>query len=120
VARVVFIDDEPFVAEPCAFVLRASGHDVAVANDGLAGVKLVREKMPEVVVLDIRLPGATGSEVISMLGDNEATARIPVILISGQKPPDSLSSSHVFMRKPFRLQELLAAVERLAKRSSSE
>ncbi len=115
--RVVVIDDEKLVAEACAAVLRAAGHQVSVAEDGESGARMVAETLPDVVVSDIRMPGLTGYDVVALLKSQPATTNIPVLLISGHGHPDP-SCSAAFLPKPFMITELLAAIRRLTGESS--
>ena len=113
--RVVVIDDEELVAEACAAALRFSGFEVALAGDGASGLRLIYEQLPDVVVSDIIMPGLDGLELAARLKAQPATARIPIILISGNIRPDE-SSCDAFLPKPFVVRDLVAAIQRLAAR----
>jgi CheY-like chemotaxis protein len=118
VAQIVVIDDENLVAEACATALRLAGYQVSVANDGEAGLRLIREILPDVVISDIRMPGIDGHELISQLKTQPATTHIPVILISGHCIAEK-GSCDAFLSKPFLVPELLRTVKDLAARRSA-
>ena len=113
--RVVVIDDEELVAEACAMALRRAGHEVSVAHDGASGLRLINDQLPDVVVSDIVMPDMDGCELAATLRATPATARIPVLLISGNIQPDE-KACDAFLPKPFVVRDLLEAVNRLATR----
>ena len=114
-ARVVVIDDEELVAESFATALRFAGHEVSVAHDGAAGLRLVTESLPEVVVSDITMPEMDGLAMTAALKAQPATARIPVLLISGNVQPEE-NACDAFLTKPVNIREMLATVQRLAEK----
>src|SRR5512139_1614316 len=65
-------------------LFRASGHDVSVASDGVEALAAIRAREPDLVVLDNSMPNMTGLEVCRTLKDNPFTARIPVLMLTGQ------------------------------------
>jgi CheY-like chemotaxis protein len=115
VIRVVVIDDEKLIAEACAAILRRAGCNVSVAHSGEEGLGFIREQLPDVVVCDIRMPGIDGFQVARELKAQPATARIPVVLMSGHGFAEP-NSCDAFLAKPFRVPELIALVQRLAER----
>ena len=118
VIRVVVIDDEEMVADACASILRRFGCDVSVAHNGKEGLGMIREQLPHVVICDIRMPGLDGFQVARELKAQPATARIPIVLMSGHgfAGPNSCDA---FLPKPFPVPELVATVKKLAARHDS-
>jgi DNA-binding response OmpR family regulator len=107
--RVLVVEDEPTIAESVAARLRAEGFTVDIARDGPAGVAAAESGRPDVVVLDVMLPGMSGIHVLKELKRTDPT--IPIIVVTGT---DSLaianeavrSGATTFLRKPFDLREL--------------
>jgi len=80
--RVLLIDDDPECHELFARILSRRGFDVIAASGGAEGLELARTLMPAAIVLDVKMPGMTGWEVLSTLKIDEGTARIPVIMMT--------------------------------------
>ena len=111
--RVIVIDDEELVALSCAVALRAAGCEVSVAHDGASGLRLVTEQRPDVVVSDITMPDMDGLALAAALKAQDATAHIPVLLISGNTQPGEKDCA-AFLPKPFVVRDLVDTVKRLA------
>jgi CheY-like chemotaxis protein len=111
--RVVVIDDEAPVAEMTAFALSSQGFAVQFAGSGPAGLKLVRDTLPDAVVCDVRMPDLDGEQLVDELRADPRTREIPVLFLSGQCHPSEVTRGDAFMEKPFQLKELAATVSRL-------
>ena len=82
-ARLLIIDDDPTARTLAANVLAAAGFDVIEAGDGAAGLAQFRARRPELVLLDVMMPGMDGYEVCRALRAFEAAPRVPVIMLTG-------------------------------------
>lgn len=80
--RVLFIEDDPAVAQMYKLKLELDGYAVTVAPDGEAGLRMARENHPEIIFLDIRLPKMDGFAVLEELRADEDTKNIPVVILS--------------------------------------
>lgn len=118
-ARICLIDDDIFVRDAIALGLRDLGYTVKVAPGAMAGLDLIAHDSIDAVVTDMRMPGASGAQLIA-----EARARwpsMPIIAISGASHVDGLSvtdaaralGANALLTKPFRATELAAALERV-------
>jgi CheY-like chemotaxis protein len=101
-----------------AFTLRRCGLDVLEASEGEAALRLIRENRPDLAVLDVRMPGLTGIEIVRALTAQPDTAAIPVVLVSawGQvhEIDDGLASgARAYIVKPFQPQALAERVLQL-------
>ena len=109
---ILVIDDEPMVLQLLKKVLESEGYDVNLAADGAYGMALYREKKPDLVLLDIMMPGPNGYQVIESIRQDGG---VPVIMITGKPDVDSLQKALTlgaddYVRKPFRPLELVARV----------
>jgi two-component system cell cycle response regulator DivK len=91
--------------------------ELHVAMNGRDGVQAATDQRPGLILLDNRLPDATGSEILRQLASAEATAGIPVIILtgdSGQAAADELlaSGASEFLEKPFDIHQLMATIDR--------
>ncbi|MDX6275457.1 MAG: hypothetical protein QOJ92_2667 [Frankiales bacterium] len=119
-ATIVVIEDEPTIGEAVAARLRSDGHTVHVANDGVAGVALCAAHSPDLVVLDLMLPGVDGWEVCRRIQADRAVAVI--MLTARDEEADLIAGLRVgaddYMTKPFSPRELSARVAALLRRTS--
>jgi DNA-binding response OmpR family regulator len=82
--RVLIVDDEPAIRLIARVNLAASGIEVLEAGDGAAGVEIARRERPDLVLLDVMMPGLDGWEVARLLGADEATANIPIVFLTAR------------------------------------
>jgi len=118
VRDVLFIDDDPGISAALSTRLRAHGYTVRVAGNGLQGLEEARRAMPDVIVLDIRMPGIDGLEVCRRLRAEDATRSVPVLFLSAEAREDireaaaAAGGSH-YLGKPFEAREVVAAIKQL-------
>ena len=117
--RVLLAEDEPNIVESLAFLLRRAGFEVSVATDGEAAVEQAATGRPDVVVLDVMLPGLNGFDVLRRLRAAPATATLPVVMLTAKGQREDRETAEAcgadaFITKPFSNAELVAAVSRLA------
>jgi CheY-like chemotaxis protein len=79
---VLLIDDSKFLRRANELAISRSGYSVLVAADGEEGLRLAREKIPDIIVLDMMLPKLSGPQLLQALKHNPETAHIPVIVLS--------------------------------------
>jgi len=84
---ILFIEDDKFLRELVVQKLIKEGYETSEAVDGEEGIKKIKEEKPDLVLLDLILPGIDGFEVLARMKDDPALAQIPVIILSnlGQK-----------------------------------
>jgi DNA-binding response OmpR family regulator len=119
--RVLVVDDDPTIADSLAARLRAEGYDVVCAADGPAAVAVFRSARPDVVVLDVMLPGFDGLEVCRRIQADSAVP-VPVLMLSARaEETDMLVGLGVgaddYLTKPFSMRELVARVHALLRRA---
>ena len=117
---VLVVDDEPTIAEVVSRYLERAGYSAATAADGLEAIRVAGERRPDLVVLDLMLPGIDGLEVLRRLREGDS-ARIPVILLTAKgEHNDKLaglrSGADDYMVKPFSPSELVARVDAVLRR----
>src|SRR5260370_33743592 len=84
VTSVLVVDDDPDVCDLVTYRLEQSGFDVRRASDGDAALREVAKKVPDLVVLEVMLPGVSGLEVLERWRKDEATAAMPVIMLTAK------------------------------------
>ena len=115
---VLVVDDEPDVLLLCRLNLQQRGHELLEASNGTTALELARERHPEVIVLDLMLPGMNGYEVLESLKQDERTSDIPVLVLTAKSLRADRERSHGlgasgFLTKPFLPSDLCEMVESL-------
>jgi two-component system cell cycle response regulator DivK len=115
VAVVLIVEDNPTNMTLALFLLRSAGHAVLSATDAEAGLTLARDKRPDLILMDIQLPGMDGLEATAQLKRDEATRDIPVIALTalamkGDEARIRAAGCDGYIAKPMRYQDFLATV----------
>jgi len=116
--HVVLIEDEPNIIEAIRFLLTRDGWTVDAHSDGSDAVEVIKAANPDLVILDLMLPGKSGMEIIKDLRDEENLRNLPVLMLTARgqaRDRDMAEKAGVsrFMTKPFSNTEVLAAVRDL-------
>lgn len=115
-SRILAIDDEMNLRKLIGDNLIARGYQVLVADDGKNGLKLAKLECPDLILLDLRMPGMSGWDVLTALKTSEILNEIPVIIMTAAMPDDediiirSMRAASILL-KPFGVDELLRQVE---------
>jgi DNA-binding response OmpR family regulator len=115
------IDDEPDLVRLVEYNLQKEGYVVLTARDGETGLKLARQHAPQVVLLDVMMPGADGWEVCKRLRAEPKTAAIPIIMLTAKaQESDRILGLELgaddYMTKPFSVRELTARIKAVRRR----
>jgi len=114
--KMLIIDDSKTVCALLRKMLEQNNYDVSIALDGESGLALVKEQRPDLIFLDIVLPGMNGFQVLRLLRKSPLTKNIPVIMISGnvqatEKYYAERIGADDFMKKPFSRYEVFNRIE---------
>jgi two-component system, cell cycle response regulator DivK len=117
-AKILVIEDNAANMTLAKFLLESVGHSVISATDAEAGLTLAREEQPNLILMDIQLPGMDGLEATMRLKRDKATSAIPVIALTslamkGDEERIRAAGCDAYIAKPMRYQEFLAAVSGL-------
>ena len=118
--RVLLIEDEPNIIEAIRFILSREGWRVDTCSDGGNALAAVRNRNPDLVILDVMLPNRSGYDILSDMRADEAMRDIPVMMLTarGQKKDKELADRlgvNKFMTKPFSNAEMLASARELVR-----
>jgi two-component system, OmpR family, alkaline phosphatase synthesis response regulator PhoP len=121
--RILIVEDNPDLAFGLRNNLEIEGYDIALAEDGLAGLAQARDLKPDLIILDLMMPGLDGYRVLRTL--REEGNLTPVLILSAKgEEADKVRGFRLgaddFVTKPFSLLELLARVQALLRRASTE
>ncbi len=115
-ALVLIVDDSPTEQHIFCKLLERHGYDTVVASDGEEAIETAVQSRPEVIVMDVVMPGMNGFQATRKLSKNPVTAHIPVVIVSSKgQETDRIwglrQGAYQYLVKPVEERELLAAVE---------
>jgi DNA-binding response OmpR family regulator len=117
---ILTIDDDPDLSSMLGVSLSMSGYTIIVANDGATGMSMAETEQPDLIVLDVMMPGKTGLEVMRELRNNPSTSAIPLLFLSGVRDESvviqGLRGADDYVTKPFRLLELEERIRKILER----
>lgn len=122
VRKILVVDDEVVLTETIAYNLEQEGYQVITAADGSSALNAVHNEHPDLIVLDIMLPGVDGLEVCRQLRREDETATVPIIMLTAKSDEiDKVVGLEVgaddYVTKPFGRRELLARIRALLRRA---
>lgn len=116
--RVLVVDDEVYIAHILEFSLGMEGFDVVTASSGLEALELLATEHPDLVVLDIMMPGVDGYEVCSRIRQGQQHRDLPIVMLSAnhgeaEKQRAMDEGANAYLTKPFRPAELVQVIRGL-------
>jgi two-component system phosphate regulon response regulator PhoB len=120
-ARILIIEDETDLQEVLTYNLRAAGHEVVSALRAQEGLRLIRDRRPDLVLLDLMLPDLPGTEVIKAVRQDAQTRDLPVIMLTAKNEEvDRVVGFEIgaddYVAKPFSTRELLLRIQAILRR----
>jgi len=114
-ATILIVEDNPTNMTLAVYVLESAGHVVLTATDAEAGLTLARSALPDLILMDIQLPGMDGLEATAHLKDDDATRAIPVIALTalamkGDEERIRAAGCDGYIAKPMNYKDFLATV----------
>jgi two-component system response regulator RegX3 len=124
VTRVLVVEDEDSISEPLAYMLRKEGFEVTVASDGPAGLSSFDRDGADLVLLDLMLPGLSGTEVCRELRSRPVNGNVPVIMLTARDSEvDKVVGLELgaddYVTKPFSHRELVARIRAVLRRQGA-
>ena len=114
--KILIIDDDPDIVPLLTYGLKRRGYGVVGGKDGREAVTLASQHMPDLIIIDVNLPGMNGDEAARILKKDEKLKHIPVILMSsmheGLSEKSEASCAEAYINKPFGLDELSGMVNK--------
>lgn len=120
--RILIIEDEPELARHIGRALSRHGHITTTMHDGAKGLRAALEDNPDLVVLDLNLPGMDGWEVLAQMRRAKSAARVIILTARGEvehRVRGLKAGADDYLAKPFSLEELIARVEAMGRRGST-
>ena len=123
--KILIVDDERDIVKALMIRLRSNGYDVVIAYDGAQGIFVANKEIPDLVILDIRMPAGDGFSVAEKLKQSDRTNQIPVIFLTGSPERNAEEralglGARFYIKKPYDPEELIDAVKRALETRTSD
>ncbi|GCD12699.1 response regulator transcription factor [Clostridium tagluense] len=123
--KILVVDDEEHIQELIRFNLEKSGYKVICAGDGIEAIKLVKEQLPQLMLLDLMLPGMDGLDVCKEIRKDSSMANMPIIMITAKgEEIDKIIGLELgaddYITKPFSVRELVARIKAILRRTNMQ
>ena len=123
--NILVVEDDPGIKELISFNLSNQGHQVFEANNGEIGIEKARKKLPDLILLDLMLPGIHGLDVCRIIKADQETKDIPIIMVTAMGQEEDIvkgleTGADDYITKPFSIKVLLARVSAVLRRSFEE
>ncbi|WP_456474742.1 response regulator [Candidatus Pyrohabitans sp.] len=120
--KILIVDDEPEIRFLTRKMLEKAGYEVVEAGDGEEGLRLLEKETPDLILLDVMMPGLKGWEVCGKIKANVRLKNIPVAMFTVRTTEEDVEKSRdcgaeAHINKPFDREELIYTVEKLLKKS---
>lgn len=114
--KILIVDDEPALRFLITSTLEDEGYELFEAVDGLQAYELVLSKKPDLIILDVMMPGLTGYELCTRIKQDPAISNIKVLMLTAKgqdqdRQKSELTGADIYMRKPFSPLQLIDTVE---------
>jgi len=122
--QILIVDDERTIREMVCLALENSGYDCLEASDAHKAEALMRDKLPDLVLLDWMMPGVSGVDFARRLRKSKDTSRLPIIMLTAKVEEDDMirgldSGADDYLTKPFSTREMLARIKALLRRAGT-
>ncbi len=116
--KVLIADDEPNILISLEYLMKREGHQVTVARDGIQALEGIRREKPDLVLLDVMMPGKSGFEVAQAVRADESLAGVRILMLTAKGRDTDVAQglglgADAYMTKPFATQELAAKVRQM-------
>ena len=123
--KILVVDDEEHILELIKFNLEKNGYKVICANNGIDAIKSAKEQLPQLMLLDLMLPGMDGLDVCKEIRKDSSMSNMPIIMITAKgEEIDKIIGLELgaddYITKPFSVRELLARIKAILRRSTMQ
>lgn len=120
--KILIVDDDVTITELMKSLVKMEGHEPTIVNDSLQAVEIAKSVAPDLITLDLMMPGLTGFELCKLLSDDPAFSRTPIIIVSAKDDPKSRAQAleagaKDFLTKPFSIDDLIGKIDSLIQKA---
>ena len=113
--KILVVDDDPEISSLVQYTLETLGHQIKVCDNGREVLDTLRSYKPDLLVLDVMLPGIDGYSLASQISEDPELSKMPIVVLSALEPSRTMfqrfSQVAAFLTKPFNTDDLMAAVK---------
>ena len=118
--KILIVDDDINITELMKALVSMEGHEPTIVNDSLEAVEVAKSTAPDLITLDLMMPGLTGFELCKMLSEDPDFSKTPIIIISAKDDPESKqraleAGAKEFITKPFGVEDFIGKIDALVK-----
>ena len=117
-ARILVIEDDAFSRDALARLLMGEGYEAQSASDGESGIEKARAMHPDVIILDLNLPGIDGHQVIEMIRGDGPLKSVPILVVTGDEDKAAREAVELgadgYLTKPVEFDDLIQAISHLS------
>lgn len=118
--KILIVDDDVAITELMKALISMEGHEPTTVNDSLQAMEIAKDLEPDLITLDLMMPGLTGFELCKMINEDPAFSKTPVVIISAKDDPESKekalqAGAKDYITKPFGVDDFLGKIEELVK-----
>lgn len=115
---ILVVDDDMMNRRMAEFMLKRKGYEMMTADSGAAGIACLQDKVPDLLLLDVEMPGMNGLETLAKIRENDAWKELPVVFLTGDFDEETIASAEKlgaldYIKKPFIPQDLQQRVEKI-------
>lgn len=116
--KILIVDDDFTVTELMKALVKMDGHEPTTVNDSLQAIEIAKSVNPDLITLDLMMPGLTGFDLCKLFHDEPKLSSIPIIIVSAKDDPESKkqaveAGAKDYLTKPFNVDELLERINSL-------
>ena len=124
-AKILVAEDDRDIRDLITFTLQYAGHEVVSVTDGTQAVEMARVEVPDLIVMDVRMPGMTGYEACRLLKESGPTRHVPVVFLSAKGQEQEVqrgleAGGTDYILKPFVPEQFARRVQEILARAASE
>jgi len=118
--KILIVDDDVNITELMKALVSMEGHEPITVNDSLQAVEVAKSVDPDLITLDLMMPGLTGFELCKMLSEDPDFSKTPIVIISAKDDPESKqqaleAGAKDYITKPFGVEDFIGKIEALIK-----
>ena len=122
--RILIVEDDPDARKVLSLILKLDGFDVAIAAGGQEAIQAMTADPPDLLLLDVMMPGMDGYEVCRWVRANPTTAQVPVVMLSGKADPESVArgrevGANEYLAKPIKPSNLTSQLRAVTARAAT-
>jgi len=116
--KILIVDDDATITELMKSLVKMEGHEPIIVNDSLMAMEVAKSVAPDLITLDLMMPGLTGFELCKLFSDDPAFSNTPIVIVSAKDDPESKitaieAGAKVYVTKPFNVEEFLEIINSL-------